>query len=59
MDLSGEVIHGRYRVLRPLGRGGMATAYLAADLLWRAEPGLPRTALPMPEALRAGRAAGV
>lgn len=35
MDLVPEqVINGRYRLLRPLGRGGSATTWLAYDRLW-------------------------
>jgi serine/threonine-protein kinase PknK len=31
---SGALVHSRYEVLRILGRGGMATAYLVRDHLW-------------------------
>jgi serine/threonine protein kinase len=47
----GTIIHDRYRVERPLGRGGMATTYLVRDSLWGSRVALKLLATPSAELL--------
>ena len=32
-DMVGKILHNRYKILRPVGVGGMAEVYLAQDML--------------------------
>ena len=34
----GKIFAGRYKIIKQIGRGGMADVYLARDLIWT--PGL-------------------
>ncbi len=57
MELSaGTIVHARYRLVRPLGRGGMGTSWLAQDTLLDGEVALKMLASSSPEMLSAFRA---
>jgi transcriptional regulator with GAF, ATPase, and Fis domain len=51
----GAVVLDRYRITSTLGRGGMATTYLALDLLWNADVALKLLRAPSPDLLDALR----
>ena len=43
-DMVGKILHNRYKILRPVGVGGMAEVYLAQDMLLDREVAVKNTA---------------